>query len=177
MSTFYTYKCLEFFKAWQEMGKLDLHLYQNTKCPLVHNVCIFPSCAKWSICIKVILSEDVLCFSIIPRNKITAPVSPYAEMFSHFRELLAITWIWNSVGISFKMILLSAVYRISKRCQSGLRRCFSFWEQVEWFSLLQKPQGLRLWVSTKGRSFLVLSPENWVETKVLSVLLLDEARA
>lgn len=35
--------------------------------------------------------EDVLCFSIIPRNKITAPVSPYAEVFSHSRELLTIT--------------------------------------------------------------------------------------
>lgn len=28
-------------------------------------------------------------------------------------------------------------------------------------SLCQEPRGLRLWVSTKGRYFLALSPENW----------------
>lgn len=54
-------------------------------------VCVFPTQVKWSICINMILLEGVLRFPIIPRNKITAPVSPSVEVFSHFRELLTAT--------------------------------------------------------------------------------------
>lgn len=37
-------------------------------------------------------------------------------------------------------------------------------------SLCQEPQGLRLWVSTKGRYFLALSPENWAGSGLLCAI-------
>lgn len=137
---------------------------------LVDPFCIFPTHAKWSICINVVLLEEVLCSSVIPRNKITAPISPSAEVFSHARELLPISQIENTAAFASNWYYSELSSGFQKGVKVALEGVSTSENRLSDSLCAKRRRASDLGFPPREDTFWHFSPEDWVGAEVVCAI-------